>query len=175
MTTERHESRSRFAWVGLGLSLALGACAGGPPRAASDLAAEVPPELRADYNTFRENCSKCHSLDRPLQAHVDAVGHWDLYVGKMMRTAGSGISKIEAPKILRFLYWYTERRNRLKAEAKRAKQSVVVEEKAPTVAPEPAPAVAPAPAQDFVPAPDPTPVSEPVPAATQSQQGEGAP
>jgi hypothetical protein len=167
MTTERHESRSRFAWVGLSLSLALGACAGGPPRVASDLEGEIPPNLRADYMSFRENCSKCHSLDRPLQAHVDEVAHWDLYVAKMMRTAGSAISKVESPKILRFLYWYTERRNRLKAEAKRAKQSVVTEEKAEPVEPAPAPA----PPQSAAPAP----VSEPVPAATQSQQGEGAP
>lgn len=172
MTTERPKPRSRFAWVGLSLSLALGACAGGPPRVASDLEADIPANLRPDYLSFCDNCSKCHSLDRPLQAHVDDVAHWDVYVAKMMRTAGSAISKVESPKILRFLYWYTERRNRLKAEAKRAKETVVKEEIAAPAAPAPAPAAAPT--QNSTPAPSPTPVSEPVPAATQPQQGEGA-
>jgi cell division septation protein DedD len=177
MTTERQHARARLSWAGLCLSLALGACAGGPPRVASDLEADIPANLRADYQSFRDNCSKCHSLDRPLQAHVDEVAHWDVYVAKMMRTAGSAISKVESPKILRFLYWYTERRNRLKAEAKRAKQTVVTEEEEKAPATEPAAAPAPLPVQSSTPAPAPTttPVSEPVSAPTQSLQGEGAP
>ena len=68
----------------------------------------VPAELRPDYESFAVNCSKCHSLSRALNAPVTNVEHWDLYVAKMMRTAGSAISPQEAPKILRFLYWYTD-------------------------------------------------------------------
>ncbi|HKO91200.1 MAG TPA: hypothetical protein VJU61_08610 [Polyangiaceae bacterium] len=173
MTTELAARRQPYAWAALSLSVALAACAGGPPRVASDLEADIPPNLRADYLSFTDNCSKCHSLDRPLQAHVDDVSHWDVYVAKMMRTAGSAISKVESPKILRFLYWYTERRNRLKAEAKAAKKSSVSEEKAaaPEVVPPPAP---PAPAV-VAPADAAAPVPEPAAVPTQSQQGEGAP
>jgi hypothetical protein len=174
MTTDRALRPRHAGWAALFVSVALTACAGGPPRVASDLEADVPPNLRADYLSFTDNCSKCHSLDRPLQAHVDDVSHWDTYVAKMMRTAGSAISKRESPKILRFLYWYTERRNRLKAEAKSAKHSSASEEAAPAKA-APVPAAVPA----APPAPSPAaadaaaPVPEPAP--TQSQQGESAP
>ena len=67
----------------------------------------VPAALRADYESFAVNCSKCHQLSRALNAPVTNVDHWDLYVAKMMRTAGSAISPEEKPKILRFLHWYT--------------------------------------------------------------------
>src|SRR5262245_46197036 len=68
----------------------------------------VPAALRADYESFAVNCSKCHQLSRALNAPVTNVEHWDIYVAKMMRTAGSAISPQEAPKIIRFLHWYTE-------------------------------------------------------------------
>jgi hypothetical protein len=68
----------------------------------------VPAALRSDYESFAVNCSKCHQLSRALNAPVTNVEHWDLYVARMMRTAGSAISPEEKPKILRFLHWYTE-------------------------------------------------------------------
>jgi len=100
-----------FACAWLGLS----SCAG-TPRVHADILSEVPESLRGDYQSFTENCVKCHSLDRPLQARVTNVKHWDVYVARMMATAGSGISRAESVKILRFLYWYTERRNALSEE-----------------------------------------------------------
>lgn len=72
---------------------------------------DVPRELSGDYESFAINCSKCHPADRALAAPVTDTKHWDIYVAKMMRTAGSAISKEEEPHILRFLYWYTERKN----------------------------------------------------------------
>lgn len=69
---------------------------------------DVPADLQSDYESFTVNCSKCHQLERALAAPVTDVKHWDVYVAKMMRTAGSAINKEEAPHILRFLYWYTE-------------------------------------------------------------------
>jgi hypothetical protein len=67
----------------------------------------IPPELHDDYASFAVNCSKCHSLSRPLNASVTEPHHWNLYVARMMRTAGSAISPREVPAILRFLHWYT--------------------------------------------------------------------
>jgi hypothetical protein len=149
---------------------------------ASDLESQVPPELQADYKSFTENCSKCHELERPLRAHIDDVHHWDLYVAKMMRTSGSAISARESPKILRFLYWYTERKQRLQSE--RAKEvRAPVSEKAPAKAPAPpatpapaAPVAAPAapgvPPENVAPnAGNPAPLNAPTPYI----QGEGAP
>jgi hypothetical protein len=68
---------------------------------------KIPAELREDYASFATNCSKCHSLSRALNAPVRDPSHWDLYVARMMRTAGSAISPNEKPHILRFLHWYT--------------------------------------------------------------------
>jgi hypothetical protein len=83
-----------------------------PPRASFQPGiGDVPKELQSDYESFAVNCSKCHHIDRALAAPVTDVLHWDIYVAKMMRTAGSAISADERPHILRFLYWYTERKN----------------------------------------------------------------
>jgi hypothetical protein len=71
---------------------------------------DVPPDMQSDYESFAINCSKCHHADRALTAPVTDVEHWDIYVAKMMRTAGSAISADEKPHILRFLYWYTGRK-----------------------------------------------------------------
>jgi hypothetical protein len=171
MTTEPTHPKRRALGHALWLSLALAGCAAGQPRVASDLAAEVPANLRADYASFTQNCSKCHSLDRPLHAQVDDVRHWDLYVAKMMRTAGSAISAQESPKILRFLYWFTQRKQRLAAEATRAKQAAVaeaIEEKAPPAPVAPAPAAPPAP-------PAAVPATDPVSDPNQGKQGDAAP
>lgn len=81
-----------------------------PPAAQSSIyidVKKVPVEMRDEYTSFAVNCSKCHSLARALNAPVTDPKHWDLYVARMMRTAGSAISPHEAPVILRFLHWYT--------------------------------------------------------------------
>lgn len=70
----------------------------------------VPADLQVDYQSFVQNCSKCHDLERALNAPVTDNRQWDLYVKKMMRTAGSGVQARESPHILRFLYWYTDRK-----------------------------------------------------------------
>lgn len=180
MTTERTTRRGGRtllrAGLGLGLGVLLFACRAGVPRVASDLEADVPPELHADYVSFTENCSKCHDLERPLRAHIDDVRHWDLYVAKMMRTAGSAISAQESPKILRFLYWYTERNQRLESERKSAAKAKVIEKiSAPAPAAAPAPVVAPTPAAPPA-SVESQPVNPaPVNAAPELKQGEGAP
>jgi len=178
MTTEPTHARERRRRLGVCLSLSFSlaqlGCAAGTPRIATDIEAEVPAELRVDYLSFADNCSKCHDLERPLRAHIDDVRHWDLYVAKMMRTAGSAISAAESPKILRFLYWYTERKKRLESE--RAKEVLPpAPEKAPEPkeVPPPAPEKAPTPASE---ASAPQPESSQVnPAPAPVQQGESAP
>jgi mono/diheme cytochrome c family protein len=83
-----------------------------------EVEATLPQERRSDYRVFATNCSKCHGLERALNAHVTSNQHWDLYVARMARTPGSGISPREAPAILSFLHYYTEQKNRARGDEK---------------------------------------------------------
>lgn len=122
---------------------------------------EVPVDLRSDYQSFVENCSKCHDLERALAAPVTDNRHWDVYVAKMMRTAGSAISPDEAPHILRFLYWYTGR----KTGRASAKEAVSVEP-ASTI---PAHSSSAPPSKEAADTPRPAPQPEPQPSEVQGE------
>jgi hypothetical protein len=67
----------------------------------------MPAEVRADYAVFAQRCSKCHSLARPLNSGITDEGYWALYVARMRRQPASGISPEDAPRILRFLHYYS--------------------------------------------------------------------
>jgi len=69
--------------------------------------ATLPAELRADYAVFAQRCSKCHSLARPLNSGISDENYWSLYVARMRRQPGSGISQADAEPILRFLHYYS--------------------------------------------------------------------
>jgi hypothetical protein len=89
----------------------------------------IPPsaEATADYSVFSVRCSKCHSLARPLSSGIDDDAYWAVYVAKMRRQPGSGISASDAAAALRVLHFYA-------LDQRRRKGSFV--EPAPT-APEP--------------------------------------
>jgi hypothetical protein len=70
----------------------------------------VPPDLRGDYALFAQRCSKCHSLARPLNSGITNDEFWRLYVERMRRQPGSGISEGDTYYILRFLHWYSTSR-----------------------------------------------------------------
>lgn len=108
MTTERLPTWSVLSLLWLALSACPSAGTQARPTVPVD---NIPADVQADYEVFATNCSKCHALARALNAPVTDVKHWDLYVARMMRTAGSSISPEEAPRILRFLYWYTREHN----------------------------------------------------------------
>lgn len=100
-------------WFGALALLAGTACGSTQTSSKVEMGSEVgdlPADLEDDYRVFAANCSKCHGLERPLTAPVTDHKHWERYVAKMMRTPGSGISTNEAPQILAFLFWYTDRR-----------------------------------------------------------------
>jgi hypothetical protein len=99
------------AWsFALGLLLCLPACGKTSTQATVYIdEKKIPDTMRSDYESFVGNCSKCHSLARAFNANVTDPAHWDMYVARMMRTAGSSISPAEKPHILRFLHWYTEK------------------------------------------------------------------
>jgi hypothetical protein len=84
---------------------ALAGCSGG--RGAEAEVAASSSEARADHALFALRCSKCHSLARPLNSGIDSDEYWQLYVARMRRQPGSGISAEDAVAILRFLHLYS--------------------------------------------------------------------
>lgn len=89
-------------------------CSGG--RSDDPLASFASSSAAADYTLFTIRCSKCHSLSRPLNSGIDSDDYWRLYVAKMRRQPGSGISEDDAVAILRFLHVYSLEQRRKKAE-----------------------------------------------------------
>ena len=98
---------SRYAAPLVGAVAAIAvACPGGGRGDGLD-ASSLPESVRADYDLFAERCSKCHSLARPLDSGIDEDAWWSLYVARMRRMPGSGISEGDATAILRFLRYYS--------------------------------------------------------------------
>jgi hypothetical protein len=96
------------SWVAaLLVSAALGACASTMEQTEGMDPSAVPPEQQADYAVFAQRCSKCHSLARPLNSGITDDGYWRMYVEKMRRQPGSGITENDRVPILRFLHWYS--------------------------------------------------------------------
>ena len=77
---------------------------------------KMPENIRADYALFANRCSKCHSLARPLTSNITDDEQWVLYVNRMRRQPGSGISRTDQEGILRFLKYYAVELRRTQAE-----------------------------------------------------------
>jgi hypothetical protein len=77
---------------------------------------KMPENVRADYELFSHKCSKCHSLARPLTSNITDDEQWVLYVNRMRRQPGSGISPQDQEGILRFLKYYAADLRRARAE-----------------------------------------------------------
>jgi hypothetical protein len=67
----------------------------------------APPDSAADIHAAcglaERRCSRCHTVDRVLFARVESPRHWELYVARMRRQPGSGISEEDARQIVRCL------------------------------------------------------------------------
>lgn len=96
---------------------------------------KMPEDVRADYDRFARKCSKCHSLARPLSANISDDQQWVLYVNRMRRQPGSGISPDDQEHILRFLRWYAADLRRIQAEKSGGKASPATEQNVPVLAP----------------------------------------
>ena len=98
------------------LALALGAVTGlaADPRDRGadtiDVAA-FEPRYQELYKVFAVKCSKCHSLSRAINARLKA-DEWALYVKKMRRRPGSGISDANAEALNEFLAFYTKEKGK---------------------------------------------------------------
>ena len=132
-------SRSRTAAPLAALAAALVAIAASACQHGEGLdPSKLPENIRADYELFANRCSKCHSLARPLTSNITDDEQWVLYVNRMRRQPGSGISRTDQDGILRFLKWYADdlRRQQAEKNAAPAPQAVPVLTPAPSTAPE---------------------------------------
>ena len=77
---------------------------------------KMPETIRPDYQVFAHKCSKCHSLARPLTSNISDDEQWSLYVNRMRRQPGSGISPTDQEAILRFLRYYAADLRRIQVE-----------------------------------------------------------
>jgi hypothetical protein len=87
--------------------LALVVLAGCPPSERLVLlspaeSARTPPPIRDACVITEQKCSKCHDLERIRLAHP-ALVDWPLYVDKMRRQPGSGITVGDSSVIVRCL------------------------------------------------------------------------
>jgi hypothetical protein len=93
---------------------ALIACIGGGSGRRGGLPDEqltsLPAEVKDAYDLFAVRCSRCHTLARPLNASIVNYNQWELYVARMRRHSGSGISPADADKILIFLRYYADQK-----------------------------------------------------------------
>ena len=100
-----------------------GACSSGAPRPNPLLSGvENPPErVREGCKIARVRCTRCHTIDRPLRAHVENPQHWQRYVRRMRLHPGSGISSSDEKKIIRCLVFRSFGNEGLKSIEKESK------------------------------------------------------
>lgn len=65
------------------------------------------PKYQELYKVFEVKCSKCHSLSRAVNARLKP-DEWTLYVKKMKRRPGSGISDANAEQLIDFLSFHSK-------------------------------------------------------------------
>lgn len=125
MTTERFAKLLLFLLLALSGSSVAG-CGGSSASGSIWFEpAEHPQEIREAYAVFARRCAKCHTLRVTFIANVDDTTHWDRYVARMVRAPSSGITRRDAPAILKFLHYYTTvvRRGGQRAEAEPAREN----------------------------------------------------
>jgi hypothetical protein len=62
-----------------------------------------PGGLKDNYGVFRQKCSLCHTLARPINCTFALPDEWSRYIKRMMHKPGSNISPGQAKKIYEFL------------------------------------------------------------------------
>ncbi len=80
-----------------------------------------PKGIQADYRVFREKCTLCHKLSRPINSDYVLPSEWSRYVKRMMFKPGSNISKVAAKRIYEFLVFDASVRKKAELDAKLAK------------------------------------------------------
>ncbi|MFZ4737815.1 MAG: hypothetical protein ACOYM9_17805 [Bradymonadia bacterium] len=105
---------SAFVRLSLAAGVCLAALQGCGARPPVDLA-QYPAETHRGYALLEQRCTRCHELDRPLQANV-GQGGWPAYVRRMAKHPAAGISIAEQREIVKFLEAHAALRARPSAE-----------------------------------------------------------
>jgi len=64
-----------------------------------------PATIQKDYAVFRQRCTLCHTLARPINSDFVMPDEWSRYIKRMMHKPGSMISNANAKKIYTFLVY----------------------------------------------------------------------
>ncbi len=80
-----------------------------------------PAGLRDNYTVFRQKCSLCHTLARPINCDFALPDEWSRYIKRMMHKPGSNISPGQAKKIYEFLAYDSSVRKKAMLDDKLAK------------------------------------------------------
>jgi hypothetical protein len=67
-----------------------------------------PPEMKINYGIFDTRCSRCHDLERAINARV-AEGGWEGYVRRMSLHPAAGLSEADQRAIVAFLEFHHAR------------------------------------------------------------------
>ena len=70
-----------------------------------DVAPQAPVAVRLGCALAENRCTRCHTLDRVIDARIDSPAHWQAYVRRMRLQPQSGISADEEPRIARCLVY----------------------------------------------------------------------
>lgn len=103
--------------VGIGMFYALNARRTAPKTYPADKGpnfidvTSYPAKMQELYNLFTNKCSRCHTVARPINSTF-MPEEWRKYVYKMMRKPGSGLTPKTAEKIIKFLMYDAEHRER---------------------------------------------------------------
>ncbi len=83
--------------------------------------AGYPAGIKSNYAVFRQKCSLCHALSRPINCDFALPDEWSRYVKRMMYKPGSGINPADAKKIYSFLAYDSSVRKKAMLDEKLAK------------------------------------------------------
>lgn len=69
------------------------------------------PEMQEAYELFTRKCSRCHTVARPINSTFTPE-EWRAYVYKMMKKPGSGLTPKTVDKIIEFLVYDSQHREK---------------------------------------------------------------
>jgi cytochrome c5 len=84
---------------------------------------QYPKGIQDNYKVFRQKCSLCHTLSRPISSDFVLPDEWSRYVKRMMHKPGSMISAPDGKKIYAFLVYDATVRKQAALDAKLASLS----------------------------------------------------
>jgi cytochrome c5 len=89
---------------------------------------KYPKGIQENYRVFRQKCSLCHTLSRPVNSDFVLPDEWSRYVKRMMHKPGSMINATDAKKIYAYLVYDVSVRKQAALDAKLAPLSAADKE-----------------------------------------------